>query len=196
MFSSLPGRIKCSEIPHFAGCFLKNVWYVLMLERQGQRNGTIGHRAGKTLLGHGVRSMLSYPCLHCFKSNAVVYPQHMCCKAVPGPQLFSVKKRGRKAVGLVSLVLQQKTEPCGDAARALPPAPTGIILPGEVSSLPKEHKSLLIFMPEFYIGHLGWRNVNLSLSSVSAETSTEWRLTSVCRRQLWFRKNVESIISS
>lgn len=174
MFSSLPGRIKCSEISHFAGCFLKNVWYVLMLERQGQRNRTIGHRVGKTLLGHGIQSILSWPCLHCFKSSAVVYPQHMCCKAVPRSQLFSVKKCGRKAEGLVSLVLQQKTKPCTNSAQALSPAPTGIILPGEVSTLSREQKLLLISIPEFYVGHLGWRNMNLSLSSVSAEISTEW----------------------
>lgn len=47
-------------------------------------------------------------CLICFKSGAVVYLLHMCRKAVPGSQRFSVKKCGRKAVGLVSLVLQQK----------------------------------------------------------------------------------------
>lgn len=33
-----------------------------------------------------------------------------------------------------------------------------MILPGQVSPLPKEHKLLLLFIPEFYKGHLDWRN--------------------------------------
>lgn len=57
-------------------------------------------------------------------------------------------------MGLVSLVLQQKIKPCA----RLSPEPTGMIPPGQVSSLPKEHKLLLIFIPEFYKGHLDWRN--------------------------------------
>lgn len=167
MFSSIPGRIRCSEISHFAGYFSKNVWYVLMLERQGQRNRTAGHRAGKTLLGQEFWSMLLEPCLHCFRSSAVVYPQHMCCKAVPGSQLFSVKKCGRKAADLMSLVLQQESKPCANSAQAPSAAPTGIILPWAVSALPEKYKLLLIFIPKFFIGHFGWRNVNLNLSGFS-----------------------------
>lgn len=126
----------------------------------------------------------------CYRSpicslSAVVYLQHMCCKAVCGSQLCSVKKCERKAAAHVSLVLQQKTKPCTNSVWVLSPAPTGIILPGEVSTLPKEHMLWLIVIPEFYIGHLGWRNMTLSLSSVSAEISTEWRPTLVCRRQPW-----------
>lgn len=52
---------------------------------------------------------------------------------------------------------------------------------GEVSTLPKERKVLLVFIPEFCIGHLGWRGMNLSLKSVSTEISAEWRPTSVGR---------------
>lgn len=109
----------------------------------------------------------------------------MCCEAVHGSQLFSGQKCERKAAAHVSLVLQQKSKPCVNSARALSPAPTGIILPREVSTLPKQHKVLLIFMPGFYVSHLGWRNVTLSLSCVSAEISTGWRPASLYRRQLW-----------
>lgn len=163
-----------------------------MSERQGQRNRTMGHRVGKTLLAHGVGPCHRSPVCSVLKAVRLFTLSTCAARLDPGSQLFSGKKCKRKAVALCVSCPSTKDQTLHRLCFLHPQA---FILPGDVSTLPKEQKLLLILIPELYVGHLGWRNMNLSLSSRNQhwlETNFSLPETTVG----WFWKDVENIISS